>query len=79
VTTEKTMVVALNGGMKTDILTGARRGGPLPTPTKEGGTSSGSAGSSLLGSAGRVILIVVLVLILIGLGFGGGFLLMSRR
>jgi hypothetical protein len=78
VTTEKTTVVALNGGMKTDILTGARRGGPLPTPTKEGGASS-AAGSSLLGSAGRVILIVVLVLILIGLGFGGGFLLMSRR
>ena len=80
-TTEKTTVVALNGGMKTDISFGARRGGPVPTPTKVGGAgaSGGSAGSSLLGSAGRVILIVVLVLILIGLGFGGGFLLMSRR
>jgi hypothetical protein len=79
VTTEKTTVVALNGGMKTDILTGARRGGPVPTATQVGGASSGATGSSLLGSAGRVILIVVLVLILIGLGFGGGFLLMTRR
>jgi hypothetical protein len=79
--TEKTTVVALNGGMKTDISFGARRGGPAPTPTRLGGAgaSDGTAGSSLLGSAGRVILIVVLVLILIGLGFGGGFLLMSRR
>ncbi len=75
VTTEKTTVIALNGGMKTDLSFGARRGGPVPTPTLVGG----AAGSSLLGSAGRVILIVVLVLILIGLGFGGGFLLMSRR
>ena len=79
--TEKTTVVALNGGMKTDISFGARRGGPAPTATRVGGASAsgGTAGSSLLGSAGRVILIVVLVLILIGLGFGGGFLLMSRR
>ena len=79
--TEKTTVVALNGGMKTDISFGARRGGPAPTATKVGSASAsgGAAGSSLLGSAGRVILTVVLVLILIGLGFGGGFLLMSRR
>jgi hypothetical protein len=79
-TTEKTTVVALNGGMKTDLSFGARRGGPVSTPKAgSAGANGGAAGSSLLGSAGRVILIVVLVLILIGLGFGGGFLLMSRR
>jgi hypothetical protein len=74
-TTNKSMIIALNGGMKTDVSFGARRGGPAATPTRTGGSS----GTSLLGSAGRVILIVVAILVLIGLGFVGGFILMTRR
>jgi hypothetical protein len=75
---QKTFIVALNGGVKTDWSFGARRGGAAPTPTRTGGASGGDSGG-LLSSAGRIILIIVLVLILVALGFGGAFLLMNRR
>jgi len=75
-TTSKTMVIALNSGMKTEVSHGIRRGGAAPTPTRAGSSSSGSSG---LGSIGRVVLIVVAVLVLLGLGFGGAFLYFSRR
>ncbi len=74
-TTSKLMVIALNGGMKTDVAHGVRRGGPAPTATRTGSASS----SSGLGGAARVVLIIVAVLVLLGLGFGGAFLLLSRR
>ena len=77
-TTQKVWTIALNGGMKTDVLFGARRGGAAPTPTSTGG--GGDSGiSGLLGSAGRIVLIVVAILVLLGLGFAGGFVLMGRR
>jgi len=79
-TTNKTIIIAVNSGTKTEVLTGARRGGPAPTPTGAGSSSGGGAtASSALGSAARLLLIVVAVLVLVGLGFGGAFLLMSRR
>jgi hypothetical protein len=77
-TTQKVWTIALNGGMKTDVPFGARRGGAAPTPTStSGGGNSGIAG--LLGSAGRIVLIVVAILVLLGLGFVGGFVLLGRR
>lgn len=76
-TTQKSMVIALNGGMKTDVTFGARRGGAAPTPTAAGGGDSGISG--VLGSAGRIVLIVVAILVLLGLGFVGGFVLLGRR
>jgi hypothetical protein len=77
-TTQKVWTIALNGGMKTDVLFGARRGGAAPTPTSTGG--GGDSGiSGLLGSAGRIVLIVVAILVLLGLGFVGGFVLLGRR
>jgi hypothetical protein len=76
-TTPKTSVIALSGGSQ-DVTFGARRGGPAPTATRASG-GTGATASGVLGSVGKVVLIVVAVLILVGLGFGGGFVLMSRR
>jgi hypothetical protein len=73
-TTQKSYIVALNSGGKSDWALGVRRGGPAPTPTRTGGAASAG-----LASAGRMVLIVVSILVLIGLGFVGGFLLLSRR
>jgi hypothetical protein len=73
-TTQKSYIVALNSGGKSEWAMGARRGGPAPTATRTGGAASAG-----LGSAGRMVLIVVAILVLIGLGFVGGFLLLSRR
>jgi len=78
-TTQKSMVIALNGGMKTEVAFGAKRGGAAPTPTRTGGGGGDSAAGGLLGSVGRVVLIVVAILVLIGLGFVGGFVLLGRR
>jgi hypothetical protein len=74
-TTQKTFIVALNGGMKTDWLFGARRGGPAATPTRAGD----ALGSGGISNTIRIVLIVFAVLVLIGLGFVGGFVLLTRR
>jgi hypothetical protein len=75
-TSPKTQIIAVGGG-KQDLLFGAKKGGAAAaTPTRAPG---GATASSVLGSVGRVILIVAAVLILIGLGFAGGFMLMNRR
>ena len=78
-TTQKSMIIALNGGMKTDVAFGAKRGGPAPTPTRSGGGSGDNGAGGLLGSVGRIVLIVVAILVLVGLGFVGGFVLLGRR
>lgn len=77
-TTQKSVVIALNGGMKTDVAFGARRGGAAPTATRTGG-GGGESAAGLLGGAGRIVLIVVAILVLLGLGFVGGLVLLRRR
>ena len=79
-TTFDAMTISLSGGMKADMMYGARRGGPAPTPTRTAAASNESAtGGGLLGNAGRTILIVFAALVLVALGAAIGVALMRRR
>jgi hypothetical protein len=79
-TTFDAMTVNLSGGMKADVMYGAKRGGPAPAPTRTGSASNGSAttGGSP-GNTGRTLLIVFAALVLVALGVVVGVALMRRR
>jgi len=79
-TTFDAMTINLSGGMKADVVYGAKRGGAALAPTPAAAASGGTAaGGGLLGNAGRVILIVFAALVLVALGGGIGVALMRRR
>jgi hypothetical protein len=77
-TTPGAMTINLSAGIKPDVMYGARRGGPAPTPTSspsDGGASTGKSLASIV----RTVLIVAGVLVLIGFVAVGGFVVMRRR
>jgi len=79
-TTFDAMTVNLSGGMKADVMYGAKRGGPALAPTRTATASNESAtGGGLLGNSGRVVLIVFAALVLVALGGAIGVALMRRR
>ncbi len=79
-TTFDAMTINLSGGMKADVMYGARRGGPAPAPTRAVAASDASATpGGLLGNTGRTVLIVFAALVLVALGGAVGVALMRRR
>ncbi len=79
-TTFDAMTINLTGGMKADVMYGAKRGGPAPTPTRTATASNaGATPGGLLGNTGRTVLIVFAALVLVALGIAVGVALMNRR
>jgi hypothetical protein len=72
------MTINLLGGMKADLIYGAKRGAALPAATRASGSASAASGG-LLGNTARTVLLVIGVIVLIGLGIAGGFALGNRR
>jgi len=77
-TTPSVMTINLSAGIKPDVMYGARRSGPAPTPTSGPANGGASTGGSLA-SIVRTILIVAGVLVLISFVVVGGFVVMRRR